>query len=569
LRDLNLGEASPFFAASAFTALGFLPAVVVDSALWPGGGRAKRRAAWLIAIAGYALSTAASIMHFHLAFSSGVAPSPAAFRALILGFGILSLALVLQTRHQTGWGRAVWAVALAIFAVSALHLSQHQSNESWWIELIGHHASLPLALAILYQDYRFALADLFLKRALALIALVALAFGVYVMVAAPILAQGALRGGMSLRAISALIGLWVGTALVYPWLNRGVIWFVDTVVLRRADYGKLRSEIATIVAAGETPEAILDGACARLKWALTANDVRWERDGLVSDPMTANVNIPVSEPPHYVISIGPLAGGRRLLSDDQAMLDAVALLVARRLDSLRVTRERFERDLREQQMSRLATEAELRALRAQLNPHFLFNALTTIGYLIQTAPERALETLMGLTGLLRGVLRRPTGEFITLGEELDLIQSYLAIEKARFEERLRVTFDVPPSLRAVRIPPLVLQPLVENAVKHGVAPCRAGGEVNIIANILTLETLSISIVDTGAGASPSALAFGRKRGVGLASVERRLAGYYGRRASLRISSTVGAGTSVEVRIPIEGGREIAGVAPRQAAVRRE
>ena len=98
-------------------------------------------------------------------------------------------------------------------------------------------------------------------------------------------------------------------------------------------------------------------------------------------------------------------------------------------------------------MAKLATEAELRALRAQINPHFLFNALTTIGYLIQTAPPRALETLMRLTALLRGVLRSE-GEFTTLGRELELVESYLDIERARFEHRLRVSIDVPARLAA-------------------------------------------------------------------------------------------------------------------------
>src|ERR1700750_314753 len=92
------------------------------------------------------------------------------------------------------------------------------------------------------------------------------------------------------------------------------------------------------------------------------------------------------------------------------------------------------------------------ALRAQINPHFLFNALTTIGYLIQTAPPRALETLLRLTSLLRGVLRSE-GEFTTLGRELEIVESYLDIERARFEHRLRATVDVPPRLRNVRLPP--------------------------------------------------------------------------------------------------------------------
>ena len=98
----------------------------------------------------------------------------------------------------------------------------------------------------------------------------------------------------------------------------------------------------------------------------------------------------------------------------------------------RITHERYERELREQEIGKLATEAELRALRAQINPHFLFNALTTIGYLIQTAPPRALDTLMRLTSLLRAVLRSE-GELTTLGRELEIVEAYLDIERARFE----------------------------------------------------------------------------------------------------------------------------------------
>ena len=101
-------------------------------------------------------------------------------------------------------------------------------------------------------------------------------------------------------------------------------------------------------------------------------------------------------------------------SDSCAALEAIAVLVGRRIDAIHLVQERYARELREQEIGKLATEAELRALRAQINPHFLFNALTTIGYLIQTAPSRALDTLMRLTALLRGVLRSE-GEFTTLG----------------------------------------------------------------------------------------------------------------------------------------------------------
>jgi signal transduction histidine kinase len=563
MRDLSLGVPSPYLAAAAFTALGLLPAVVVDSALWSRGVRTNPSGRLAIATTAYLLSGVASVMHFYSAWSEGIAPSVSAMRAMTIGFGLLIVAMIVQTRTQRGLGRAVWAVALAVFAVSALHLSQHQEGESWWIELVGHHSSLPLALAILYQDYRFALADIFLKRALALVLLVTLAFALYVAVAAPILTRSVQAGEVTLSGIGTLIGLWVGIALLYPWLQRSVAWFVDKIVLRRDDYQVLRVEIAGLVASGDSTEEILDSVCARLKWALTARDLHWMSGAPENESLTASIAIPVAEEPRYFIAVGPLTGGRRLLSDDFSMLESVALMVARRLDNLRVMRERFARDLREQQISQLATEAELRALRAQLNPHFLFNALTTIGYLIQTAPDRAMDTLMRLTELLRRVLRGPASDFVTLGEELDLIDSYLAIERARFEERLEVVIDVPTQLRTVRIPSLVLQPLVENAIKHGIAPCKTGGTVTIKACIDAARTLSVSVNDSGAGASASELSRGRERGVGLANVEQRLAGYYGKSASFSIESGIGKGTCVELRLPTESHMEVAGARSRR------
>jgi len=230
--------------------------------------------------------------------------------------------------------------------------------------------------------------------------------------------------------------------------------------------------------------------------------------------------------------------------------------VARRIDALRVTHERCEQNLREQEINKLATEAQLRALRAQVNPHFLFNALTTIGYLIQTAPDRALETLLKLTSLLRGVLRAE-GELVTLGEELKLISSYLDIESARFEERLRASTDVPDELLARFLPSLQVQPLVKNAIKHGITPSRFGGEVSIRARVERSpsdqsqngEVLIILVSDTGIGASEIEMARGRRRGVGLSNIEERLRSYGGQAASLRITSTLGEGTVVELRTP--------------------
>jgi LytS/YehU family sensor histidine kinase len=268
---------------------------------------------------------------------------------------------------------------------------------------------------------------------------------------------------------------------------------------------------------------------------------------------SARFVIETNDAPQYVITVPPLKGGRRLLSDDIELLEAVGVMVARRIDGIRLLEERHDHERRQQVISTVATKAELRALRAQINPHFLFNALTTIGYLIQTAPTRALNTLMQLTILLRGVLRSE-GALTTLEQELDLVQSYLEIERARFEDRLHVRIEIPRALRKVPVPPLILQPLVENAVKHGVAPQRSGTEVSIHASVTRTDEdqheLILTVHDTGVGVPEALLKQRRTRGLGLSNIEQRLARQYGRQASLTVTSTPGTRTTAEIRLPV-------------------
>jgi two-component system LytT family sensor kinase len=133
-----------------------------------------------------------------------------------------------------------------------------------------------------------------------------------------------------------------------------------------------------------------------------------------------------------------------------------------------------------------------------------------------------------------------------LGEEIDLIAAYLDIEQARFEERLRVTIDVAPDARDVALPTLLLQPLVENAIKHGLSPTRAGSAVRIAAAIAGDE-LVVIVQDTGAGFQPSAAS--AAGGVGLRSVAERLRAHFGDHANLDIRSEIGAGTTITIRMP--------------------
>jgi two-component system LytT family sensor kinase len=569
----------PYLAATGFAALGFLPAVVVHSVLRD-EGHLRGAAKPVLAIVAYIVSGVAAALHIHAAATSASVPSPIGMRLLTYAFVALIVPLTAITRRRPGAGRALWAAALATFAVSALHLSQlHRGEASWPVELVGHHASLPLAFAILYQDYRFALADLFLKRALSLLAIVAVAFAVIASfgVRSSAFAQFVQSNP---RQMTLLVTLWVATALVYPFLRRTTTWFVDAVVLRRPDYRSLRATVARVAQDSDDAEALLGSVCDLLTPALHAAFVAWREStaasldslgvtviagpdaipiadalsgkGLPAPPVTC-VTVPTTDQPRFVLAIGQLSAGRRLLSDDLETLESIAVVVARRIDAIRITNERYNREIREQEIAKLASEAELRALRAQINPHFLFNALTTIGYLIQTAPPRALDTLFRLTALLRGVLRSE-GEFTTLGRELEVVESYLDIERARFEHRLLVTIDVPARLRSIRVPSLILQPLVENAVKHGIGQKQSGGQVAICARVERTgdgqRRLALTIQDSGAGTTPHALERGRASGVGLRNVERRLECQYGAAGSLSIRTAPDRGTVVEIRIPL-------------------
>jgi two-component system LytT family sensor kinase len=563
----------PWLIAIGFCALGFLPAVVVYSVLREGPrgptGAAKRT----MASAAYLVSSVAALLQIHAVWVGDEVPSTAAMRLLTYTFVALVAPLVFVTRGQAGERRALWVSALAAFAVSALHLTQlHQGEGSWLVELLGHHASVPLAFAILYQDYPFALADLFLKRALTLLLLVVTAF-----VAIAMFSLGSAPFDrfvrMDPRQVGALVTLWVATALVYPTLRGATAWFVDSVVLRRPDYRSLRATATRRMQVRDTAPALLDELCELLAPAMNARSVTWHEvagatySGQPSSPVSEPtgqtlvvtgeptlVTIPTVDEPRYALTISQLTGGRRLLSDDVSSLETMAIAAGRRIDAIRITHERYERELREQEIAKLASQAELRALRAQINPHFLFNALTTIGYLIQTAPERAFDTLMRLTSLLRGVLRSES-EFTTLGRELDIVASYLEIERARFDERLRVDIDVPLTLRSLRLPPLVLQPIVENAIKHGVGALASGGQVTIAARLRHgvdgLATLELQVIDTGAGATPQDFARRRELGVGLRNVERRLACQYGEQSALDVRTAVGRGTTVTIRMPAE------------------
>lgn len=190
-----------------------------------------------------------------------------------------------------------------------------------------------------------------------------------------------------------------------------------------------------------------------------------------------------------------------------------------------------------------ALEAKLRLLQAQIEPHFLFNTLSNVLSLIDTEPARGKTMLMDLVCYLRISLSRTLPEKTTLGQEIDMIEAYLNIQKIRMEERLSFSIELPGTLRQHSFPPMLLQPLVENAVKHGLEPKIDGGEITITASEND-GVLRIKVIDTGIG-------FGayQKNGVGIGNVKERLRLLYGEKACLRLEENEPGGVRAIIEVP--------------------
>ena len=199
------------------------------------------------------------------------------------------------------------------------------------------------------------------------------------------------------------------------------------------------------------------------------------------------------------------------------------------------------------------TQAELAALRAQINPHFLFNALNTIRYFVRTDPDQARALLLKLSEVFQRVLH--SGAFVTLADELSYAEAYLALEQARLGERLRVEWMRPQDeLLKLMVPALILEPLVENAVVHGIAPKPEGGTLRVLVERWGRE-LVIQVRDDGMGFDREAAANKEGSSIGLANIDSRLRLLYGDEHGLLIESEPGRGTRVELRLPLPAGLE--------------
>jgi LytS/YehU family sensor histidine kinase len=210
-----------------------------------------------------------------------------------------------------------------------------------------------------------------------------------------------------------------------------------------------------------------------------------------------------------------------------------------------------ESELRASRLETRLAQARLLALRDQLHPHFLFNTLNSIAVLMRRDVPAAERMLTNLSDLLRATLERAEHQLVTLKEELAYVQSYVNIESERFRDRLTVRFDVEDEALDARVPTLLLQPLVENAIRHGVAPRAAPGRVEIAAHCRN-GVLEMSIRDDGPGLHVSS-AEALSLGVGLTNTQRRLQTLYGDDHRFAIANAPHGGVEVMVAIPFDAG----------------
>jgi len=318
--------------------------------------------------------------------------------------------------------------------------------------------------------------------------------------------------------------------------------FIETELARRLEVREVR-----VVPRSSVPQKLLAQEGAN-SCPLEINSSRMPLQvGPLAD-VDVLIPIPSTE---EMIGVSTGRGRQSLNSGEIGFLKGLGHDLGLRLHHLDVEAAQRRLAMRETLLRQQLTEAELRALRAQVNPHFLFNSLNTIADLIIRDPVKAERMTLRLSSVFRHVLTQSDRQFITLHEEFEFLHNYLDIEQERFGDNLQVRLSINPKLGEVRVPTLLLQPLVENALKHGLAP--KGGRRNLFVTASVSEgRILLEVADDGVG-----FAMGRQpnragmigAGVGLANTRARLHSVYGNDGTLEIDSTPMNGCRVSVSIP--------------------
>jgi hypothetical protein len=477
--------------------------------------------------------------------------------ALMVGVSVVNLVLMARANHQYDWrleasgypttsfymALAVTLIALVVYQVNRAHAPPRRNMPRWFplaavlfaiihtasillsmlptklsepvllvLSLIGRHWTIPWAILIAVSLAQAHYADVIAKRSLWLLACVAIATLVAIAV---IGAAPGLPLLLSALTIAALM-------LVSPRLIRALDSLVDEAILARPDFAAAGRELAERLRRATRREELVD-------IALTAVRSTLHVDASFSDRLEVSS-------PHQ---------GRTLMQAELAFLDSARTQLQHRLDSLRLEDEQRALLLREERLRRLLTEAELKALRTQVDPHFLFNTLNTIVELIGSKPDQAERMTERLAECFRYALAMHSRDSSTLDDELRFARHYLEIEQERFGDRLRVDISQQGATGTESVPSLLLQPLLENAIRHGLAPLREGGCVTVRAQ-RDGDRLRIIVENDGVGLPAT-----RRTGIGLSNVQERLRTLYGAASEFSIAArSEGRGTCVTLVIPL-------------------
>ena len=545
--------------AASFSGLSLLPAVLLHLSL---NGKLR-----IVTSSGYVLSVVATAMHLCERLLPGTHLHLWALWVITVGFGVLTLISVavgllqggLETRRRTS--QVVASMCLLLFVVTFSHFGAGHPPRPWSKELLVHHAGIPLALLILLQDYRFVFLDAFVRFLANVFLAAVLAIGGLRVALALTPEDGSARPLADALAVAGLCGLLILFAylrgIVQRWLTMAIfrVPSIDGTVQELRSRGvEIRNESEYLnwaaerfaAVAGTNRFEILEAEASRdrpgssmrdLDYPSLAEDEPW----LEHDPRwnwtEAVVPIRLSQRDVRNLLLGRRRGGRRYLSEDLRVLNHLARVVAEEV-------ERF----RSAEMQRLVSDAELRALHSQINPHFLFNALNTIYGIIPREAAGARRTVLNLADIFRYFLQSDK-ILIPLAEELKIVRAYLDIERLRLGPRLQTTIQIDKEAEQTLIPVLSVQPLVENAIKHGVATRSDEGWLRLTASS-TNGNLTITVEDSGPGPASGDVPEQRPGGgVGLANVTRRLQLCFGPDAGVKMLRG-DFGTRVRFSVPL-------------------
>jgi len=523
-------ETTAFLVAVSFSAFSTLPAVLLHLSI------ENRR---LIG-AGYILSGIAFGMHFAEIDGGGAELHHRALLLITIGFLLLAAIAVLQVAFRKdaigGGTRVLGSMCLALFATSFVHFGASHASDAWSSELIVHHAGIPLALFVLLQDYRFVLLDAFV-RFLANALLAAILTGLAVFLAFRLAPAGAVAWEPDREAFLLIASCLF--LVLFAWLRNQIQAWLTNAVFRPGDVSGLAERMKDCQEVSSA-EAYVDWAAATIAAAVKTNDYKLVDEaqaGITPElhrPVLAEsfgdspvrrqwpwaeVFVPVKCGPgkQKMLLLGRRRGGRRYLSKDLEALANTGAEIAERVESFH-----------QQEMTRLVSQAELRALQSQINPHFLFNALNTLFGTIPRQAGEARRMVLNLADIFRYSLQSDK-TFVPLAEEMKIVRAYLEIEQLRLGPRLDVRIAIDEAALQVLIPVLSVQPLVENAVKHGIAPRSEPGYVQIQGQLRGGQ-LQVSVENSSLGDRP----YASGAGVGLQNVRRRLEICYGPEAGLRL-----------------------------------